>query len=377
MRIILVGGGTGGHFYPLIAIAESIIARAKSEEVTMPELYYMGPSPYDAGSLFAYGISYVSCPAGKRRRYRSLQNIRDIFVTLAGIFIALVKLYRIYPDVIMSKGSFTSVPVVIAAWLLRIPIVIHESDAYPGRANNLAKKFAQYIAVSYAETAEHFPSNKTALTGIPIRAELLESPPREPASILGIQSDRPLICVFGGSSGAQRVNDLITEALPELLLKYTVLHQVGENNVAVVKETATALVEKKQLLEHYHMRGFLDVTAVHAALSAAAIVISRAGSTSIHEIAVHHKPAILIPIPEDISHDQRTNAYTYARTGAATVIEERNLTPHLLSAEIERIMGDQNVYKEMSFAASEFARTDAAEKISEILINIGKSHERV
>lgn len=375
MRIVLVGGGTGGHFYPLIAIAESIIARAKAEQIHLPELYYMGPTQYDAGSLFAYGITYVHCPAGKMRRYASLRNILDAFKTMYGIFVAIGKLYALYPDVIISKGSYTSIPIVIAGWLLRIPIVIHESDAHPGRANRLAKRFARYIAISYAETAAYFPSEKTALTGIPIRAELLLAPPQNPHDILEIQSDRPLIFIVGGSSGAVRINNLIIEALDELLPRYTVLHQVGEQNASVVKETSNALVKAREQLDHYHVRGFLDVASLHAGLCAAAVVISRAGSTSIHEIAVHKKPSILIPIPEDISHDQRTNAYTYARTGAATVIEERNLTPHLLVSEIERIMTTPNVRDEMQFAAGEFARTDAAEKISEILISIGHEHE--
>lgn len=375
MRIVLVGGGTGGHFYPLIAIAESIIARAKHEHSALPELYYMGPEPYDAGSLFAYGITYVHCPAGKMRRYSSFRNITDLFKTFGGVLVAIVKLYILYPDVVVSKGSFTSVPITFAAWLLRIPVVIHESDATPGRANKIARRFARYIAISYADTASFFPSKKTALTGIPMRAELLSEPPVRPHDILEVQDDRPLICVVGGSTGATRVNDLVIEALDELLKKYTVLHQVGEKNAAVVKETTAALVEDKKSLGHYHIRGFLDVASWHAALSAAAVVISRAGSTSIHEIAIHKKPSILIPIPEDISHDQRTNAYSYARTGAATVIEERNLTPHLLVSEIERIMSDQNMYKEMSFAAGEFARKDAAEKIAEILIAIGNEHE--
>lgn len=375
MRILLVGSGSGGHFYPLIAITEAVMARAKADGSPVPDLYLMGPHPYDAGSLFAYNIKYVHCPAGKLRRYFSFSNLIDAFKTFWGVFVATYKLFIIYPDVIMSKGSYTSLPVVIAGWFLRIPIVIHESDARPGRANRVGKYMARYIAISYPETVEYFPSKKTALTGIPIRTELLQDAPKDPFSILGIQSDKPLITVVGGSTGAERINDLIASALDTLLGSYTVLHQVGEQNVEVMQETTRVLVKDADRLNHYHIRGFLDVASIHAALSASAIVVSRAGSTSIYEIAIHHKPSILIPIPEDISHDQRMNAYAYARTGGATVIEERNLTPHLLSAEIERIIQDPNMVKEMSFAASEFARTDASDKIAEILIMIGTEHQ--
>ncbi|HEY0964752.1 MAG TPA: glycosyltransferase, partial [Candidatus Paceibacterota bacterium] len=144
MRIGFVGGGTGGHFYPLIAVAEELQARTPT-----PELYYFGPSPYNKDLLTQMNITYIACPAGKLRRYFSVQNFIDVFKSFFGIFIAIWKLYVIYPDVIFSKGGFTSVPILLAARFLRIPVVIHESDAVPGRANNLAKKFARYIGIAY------------------------------------------------------------------------------------------------------------------------------------------------------------------------------------------------------------------------------------
>lgn len=375
MRIVLVGGGTGGHFYPLIAIAEELLAYAKAQKLILPELYYMGPSAYDPGSLFAYGITHTKVPAGKIRRYVSPKNISDLFVTFWGILVAIWKLYVIYPDVVMSKGGYTSVPVVIAAWILRIPVVIHESDATPGRANKLGAKFARYIAVSYDDTAEYFNPDKVALTGIPIRRVLREAPVSDPFSMLGIPNDR-LLFVIGGSLGAERINNLILESLDELLPQYTILHQVGERNVEPVQKSADALSENKDLLKKYHIRGFLDVESFHAALSAAEVVISRAGSGTIHEIAIHGKPAILIPIPEDVSHDQRTNAYAYARSGAASVIEEKNLTPNVLMAELGRISSDPDNMLRMTEQALLFAPRDAAEKVAQALIGIGLEHER-
>ena len=167
MRIGFVGGGTGGHFYPLIAVAEKLSTSQYS-----PELYYFGPSPYDKEALERHDIRFVSCPAGKLRRYFSIQNFLDVFRNFFGVFVAIWKLYLIYPDVIFSKGGYTSVPILTAAKLLRIPIVIHESDAVPGRANKLALKAAQYIGIAYDDAAQFFPPEKTALVGIPMRQEI-------------------------------------------------------------------------------------------------------------------------------------------------------------------------------------------------------------
>lgn len=382
MRIVLTGSGSGGHFYPLIAIVEALITETRAKKLILPELYLLGPDPYDTGILTRYGISYQYVPAGKICRYFSFKNVTGVAKTLAGIFVALWKLVMIYPDVVMSKGSYTSVPVIIAAICLRIPIVIHESDVRPGRANRLAAPFAHTITVSYDNEhndAHRFPPAKTIRTGIPTRSHLLAPAAGDPYKQLRIapaSAGDPLLLVLGGSQGAERINDLIITSLSELLPTYIILHQTGEQHAQVVTKTAEVLIKQKERLDGYHVRGFLDVDTLAAALRAAALVISRAGSGSIYEIAQSGKPSILIPIPEEISHDQRLNAYAYARTGAASVMEEKNLTPHLFKAEIARIMGDQALQQQMRAAALKFAPADAAEKIASILITIGLEHER-
>lgn len=386
MRIVLTGSGSGGHFYPLVAITEALIEQAHTQKLILPELCLMGPDPYDKEALVRHGVSYEYVPAGKLRRYFSFKNVTDAIKTLSGIFVALWKLIISYPDAVMSKGSYTSVPVVIAATLLRIPIVIHESDVRPGRANSLAARFAHTIAISYEQSAQYFPrgnggkvSEKIIRTGIPTRKRLLKSDTAgssNPYEELHITPSGPLILVLGGSQGAERINDLVVTSLDALLPTYAILHQTGQANAQVVTETAQALVKQKEYLDRYHVRGFLDVDTLGTALRAAALVISRAGSGSIYEIALYGKPSILIPIPEEVSHDQRLNAYAYARTDAAVVMEEKNLTPHLLQAEIARIMGDQALQSRMTEAARKFAPTDAAQKIASVLLAIGLEHER-
>lgn len=368
MRIGFVGGGTGGHFYPLIAVADAL-----NKSDYKPELFYFGPSPHDEEALGQHNIRYISCPAGKLRLYFSIQNFLDIFRNFFGIFIAIWKLYIIYPDVIFSKGGYTSVPILTAARFLNIPVVIHESDAVPGRANKLARKQARYIGISYDDAAQHFPKEKTALVGIPLRSEI-KHPPTDPFAVLGIPNDKPLLYVTGGSLGASRINELILQSLSDLLPNYRIFHQTGTANAEEVSLTAQGLLGNSPLLASYYVVGSLKPDMVSALMSAASLIITRAGSTTLFEIAYFGKPAIVIPIPEDISRDQRTNAYAYARSGAAVVIEERNLTHHLLAQEISTIISNPERYQSMSQAAKNMYIGGAEDKIANILISIGVEH---
>lgn len=369
MRIAFVGGASGGHFYPLTAVAEVL-------HTTSPEtkLYYFGPSPYKKELLAQYNIDYIYCPAGKLRRYFSIQNFIDIFRGFFGVFIAIWRLYVIYPDVIFSKGSYTAVPILLAARFLRIPVVMHESDSKPGRASKMAKGFAKYIAIAYDDVAPFFPKEKTALVGIPLRKDIIATH-ADPFSVLGIPNDKPFIYVTGGSQGAERINNIILRSLAELLPQFRVFHQVGDQNVNDLSLAAKALLQESPNLSSYYIVGSVPGATVSALLDAASLVITRAGSTTLFEIAEHGKPAIIIPIPEEVSHDQRTNAFAYARNGAASVIEEKNLTTHLLIEEINSIVSDPARFKTMSAAAKAAALPGAAEKIANLLITIAKEHD--
>lgn len=368
MKILLVGGGTGGHFYPLIAVAESL-----NDTPEKPSLYYMGPEAYDEDALRLQNIKFVYCPAGKVRRYASFLNFIDFFKNVFGLKIALLKLFLIYPDVVFSKGGYTSIPVIIAAKLLAIPIVIHESDAVPGRSSKVGAKLARYIGIAHDDVAKFFPESKTALVGIPIRKAIMLRSPNAKQS-LQIPGDKPLLYITGGSLGAERLNDQVISVLPKLLQKYYIFHQVGEKNLQEIESTVQNVVTDKNLLNSYFLQGKLSAEMVALILSAADLIVTRAGSTTLFEIAHHQKPSILVPIPESISHDQRSNAYSYARSGAAVVLEEGNLTPSLLLQEIDSIINDRTRYHEMVQATANTSYPDAADKISEILISIGKEH---
>lgn len=376
MKIILTGGGTGGHFYPLIAVAEELNKEVQAERLIEAKLYYMAPEPYDAKLLFNNHITFIPTSAGKLRTYASIWNFFDLFKTGWGILKALWKVFTIFPDVVFGKGGYVSFPALFAARILGIPVIIHESDSVPGRANAWAGKFAEKIAISYPSAAEFFPKNKVALTGNPIRAELMTVQSQGAHEYLHLEQGVPTILVLGGSSGAQIVNANLIDALPTLLNDYQIIHQTGKANYVDITETASVLIEKHPNKSRYHAFDYLDTLAVRMCAGVADLIISRAGASAIAEIATWKIPAILIPITESNGDHQRKNAYAYARAGGATVIEEANLNHHIIEEEVSRIMSNAEACEKMKKAAEGFARPDAAKLIAREIIEIALQHEK-
>ncbi|MCC7500366.1 UDP-N-acetylglucosamine--N-acetylmuramyl-(pentapeptide) pyrophosphoryl-undecaprenol N-acetylglucosamine transferase [Candidatus Nomurabacteria bacterium] len=375
MKILFTGGGSGGHFYPIIATAEAINDAVRERKLIEPKLYYAAPEPYDKEMLIANNITFVPTSAGKMRNYFSILNFFDSFKTAWGIFRSILRVFFLYPDVVFGTGGYASFPTLLAAKLFRIPVVIYATDAEPSRVNRWAGKFAEKIAVSYASASEFFPKEKVAHTGNPVRKALL-LPAREGSfEFLGFKREIPVLLVVGGSQGAQTVNEAILAALPQLLEKYQVVHQTGEANLKDVEGRARVALGNTLLMERYKAYGYLNDLATRMAAGAASMVIARAGSGTIFEIASWGLPSILVPIPEPISHDQKKNAFDYARTGACVVIEQNNLTPGLLVSEVDRIMGDEHLKMKMGNAARSFSRPDSAKLIADAILDIALSHE--
>ena len=378
MTIVFTGGGTGGHFYPIIAIAEAITDMVREQHLVEPHFYFLSPTAFDQKALFENSIVFIKIPAGKVRRYSSFANFTGLFTTLLGTISALVTLFRLYPDVVVSKGGYGSVPTVLAARLLFIPVIIHESDAKPGRANLMAAKFATKIAISFDSAAAFFPAKvqkKIARTGIPIRKVLSRLEPEGARQYLGLEADIPTILILGGSLGSQRINEAVVASLPELVAFANVIHQTGEKNFAEVESVAKVALAGSPHAERYHPFNYLSETSLQRSAAVASVIVSRAGAGTIAEIGLWKRPAIIIPIPESVSHDQRSNAYAYARTGAAVVLEEENLTPHLLVSETQRITNSPSIMEQMSAAAQGFTDPDAARILAEAILGIALAHE--
>ncbi len=377
MKILFTGGGSGGHFYPIIAVAQAVITRAKERKILLPSLHYMAPSKYNPRALFDNDIEFLSVPAGKVRRYFSLLNITDAFKTAYGCIIALIKMYSLYPDVVFGKGGYASFPTLFAAKLLHIPVIIHESDSKPGRVNLWAAKFARKIAISYPDAADHFkktPPDRIAHTGNPVRSDIIIPLSNGAHDFLKLEQTTPTVLILGGSQGSQNINDVILAALPELLNRYQIIHQTGRANIEEIKSTTEIILKDHPYAHRYHPMDYLNDLTLRMSAGVAEIIVSRAGST-IFEIAAWGIPSIIIPLPHSISHDQTSNAFSYGRTGAATVVQENNLSAHIIIGEIDRIHNNPTIQQSMKDQARAFARLDSSTLIADVLIDIALEHE--
>ncbi len=376
MKIVFTGGGTGGHFYPLIAVAQKVNKIIDEEKIIGAKLYYFSNDPYDKEALFENSMTYEEVNSGKMRTYFSFRNFTDLFKIFFGILSALKKLFSIYPDVVFSKGGYASFPTVFAARILRIPVIIHESDSSPGRVNKWAGKFADDIAVSFKDAALFFPKNKVAWTGQPVRGEIEHKANKDKSlEYFKLESGLPVILVLGGSQGAEMINNVILDSLPKLTQKYQIIHQTGLNNFKIVKGEADVILGDNPTKARYLPIGFLNPLMMKNAAGASDIIISRAGST-IFEIASWGVPSILIPFTTSVGDHSKKNAFSYARAGACSVVEEVNLKSNIICSEINRIMDDKKLYEQMSHSAKAFYKNDAALKIAKKIIELALGHER-
>ena len=378
MKIVITGGGTGGHFYPLLAVVDAILEESRKQTLVEPRIYYVGPHEYNPKELFDRKISFISVPAGKRRINPKgigvIYNVIDIFKMGIGCAIGLIKMFILFPDVVFAKGGYASFPTLFAAKILGIPVIIHESDSAPGRVNAWAAKFAKKIAISFPESSEYFDPAKVAYTGNPVRKDV--STPLEIGAYeyLNLDPNIPVISVLGGSQGSARINDIILRVIPELTKKYQIIHQTGKDNIEAITGMSALALNGSTHPERYKPVGYMSGMVMRMMAGISKVIISRAGS-GIFEIAMWGIPSILIPITDSHGDHQRKNAYNYARSGGASVIEENNLTPQILIHEISKIMDNAELQKQMAEHAKKFARTDAASIIANEILNIGLSHE--
>ncbi len=367
MKILFTGGGTGGHIFPIIAITREI----KKISPQKIEFLYVGPKDEWALPLLPpEGIKVRTILAGKIRRNLGpreiLLNIIDSFKLILGIFQAFFWVFIENPDLVFSKGGYGSIPVALNADILQVPLFLHESDIVPGLANKILGKLALEIFVSFPMT-EYFDPKKIMLVGNPIREEILEGSKEEAKELFKLSKEKPVLLILGGSQGAQRINDLILLVLSELLEDFEVLHQTGSKNFKQVKAEAKVVIGEN-LEKYYHPLPFFLEPDLKQALAIADLVISRAGSGGIFEIAACGKPSILIPLPEAAQNHQVKNAYAYSKNGAAMVIEEANLAPHFFLERVKFLFSRPDILKEMSQKAKEFARPRAAAIIANYLL---------
>ncbi|MDQ5902085.1 MAG: UDP-N-acetylglucosamine--N-acetylmuramyl-(pentapeptide) pyrophosphoryl-undecaprenol, partial [Patescibacteria group bacterium] len=281
-RVVLSGGVSGGHTYPLIAVAR-VLRKRYPEGIEI--LFLGGGGVFEEAAMKAENIPMQSVLFGKMRRYFSLLNYLDIFKLPIGIIQALWHLLWFMPDAVFSKGGAASVPVVVAARFYRIPVLIHDSDSVAGRANAWLGKWVQKVAIAYPSAAQYFPAGKTALTGNPVREEIVSGSRERGKERFHLDPEKKTIVLFGGSQGAHGLNNALLRILPALLMKRVqIIHQTGSSHLEGVLALSAELGVPTEN-GSYHPIAFLSAQEMGDAIAAADLVISRAGAGSIAEIA--------------------------------------------------------------------------------------------
>lgn len=370
MKILFTGGGTGGHIFPIIAIVREIKKIYLSEDI---KIFYVGPKDEFGKMLLSQeGIKAKTIFAGKIRRYSNWKSLLLNFIDICfkiplGIIQSFFYIFFLAPDLIFSKGGYGSMPVVLCGNFLEVPIFLHESDIAPGLSNRIASRFALEIFTSFPKT-EYFPVGKLILVGNPTRREILIGSKEEAKILFKLTGEKPVILILGGSQGAQKINDTLLAILPEILKEFEIIHQCGEKNLKDV--SSEAKVELSASLEkYYHLYPFLREQELRRAYHAADLIISRAGSATIFEIAAIGKPSILIPISESAQNHQLKNAYFYSYTGATVIIEEKNLTPGFFLEKLRYLFSHPEDMETMTKKAKYFAKIRAGKIIAAYIVN--------
>lgn len=369
MRIVLTGGGTGGHIVPLITVANKI--REKIGSTDELEFLFIGPAgELETEMMGQAGIPIKKILVGKMRRYFALQNFVDCLKIPLGFLQALWHLLVFMPDAVFSKGGYASLGVVLAAWIYRIPIMIHESDSVPGMTNDILGKFATRVAVSYEEAEKDFSAAQVVLTGVPIREDIAAGDANQARTMFSLLESKKVIFVYGGSQGAQVINEKLINILPKLLHKYQVIHQTGKNNYAAAVHKAGEMGIKAGS-DGYHPVAFIG-SELKDILALADLVITRAGANTLAEIAANGKPTIVVPLENSANNHQKKNAYAIAHWGGCMVLEESNLGENIFLSRIDEIMNDENLQKKLSENICRFYHPDAVDKIADGILGMIK-----
>jgi UDP-N-acetylglucosamine--N-acetylmuramyl-(pentapeptide) pyrophosphoryl-undecaprenol N-acetylglucosamine transferase len=348
-KIVFTGGGSAGHVTPNLALIQELRTLGWTID-------YIGSADgIEKGIIAEAGVPFHAISSGKLRRYFDLKNFKDPFKVVKGVWDAYRVLGKVKPDVVFSKGGFVTVPVVTAAKLRGIPVIIHESDITPGLANKISVPMASKVCVTFPETAGHIKGGKAEYTGLPIRPELSKGKADKARSELDFVRSRPVLLVMGGSLGAKAINEAVRQALPELLEHFQILHICGKNHLVPELEGKRGY---KQF--EFVSGGLADLMAL------ADVVVSRAGATSIFEFLALKKPMLLIPLSRQASRgDQILNARSFEKRGFAQVLEEEELDAAQLSEKVLELYERRSDYT--AAMEKESGGVDATRKITTMI----------
>src|SRR6267154_3797076 len=358
MRVILAGGGTGGHVMPALAIARELQSHYSAE------CCFIGTSRgIETRLVPAAGFPLELIHVGALNQVSLATRVK----TLLGLPLAVLSSLRIMrefrPDVMIGVGGYASGPAMLAAALSRVPTVAFEPNVVPGFANRRVAPFVSAAAVHFEETKKYFRNCR--VTGVPVRAEFFELPQREPAT-------PPTVLVFGGSQGARAINQAMTGAMATLrgrIPGIKVLQQTGERDY----DTTVAAYAKVGM--PVEVLKFMDD--MPAMFARADLIVSRAGASTVAEIAAAGKPSVFVPFPKAADDHQRRNAEAMQSAGAAGMLEERDLTPAKLADTIGELLSDPVKLKGMSAAAKGMAHPNATRDIAELAVSLAIGNQNL
>ncbi len=354
-----------GHLSPIIAVYDAIKNLQKEADLESLEFMLISSDSHFLWEIFEETkIPYKTIRISKRTN-----PFLALPFGIIAFFQALIHVFNYMPDVIFSKGEYVSMPVILAGWIFRIPIVIHESDSVPSRINKIMFRFSDKVAISFNESKDFYDSPKVFFTGNPVRNFISQSGKEEAIKNFALNEEKPIILIMGGSEGAEEINGLVLEILPELLKNYQIIHQCGIGNYDKVR----SIIEKMNIynLNDYHLFPFFKKR-IAGAYAVCDLIISRAGANTISEIMTVGKPSVLIPLASAVSDKQKMNAFHYSEAGAAVLLGEKNLKPHLLLNVINDLFKSHLKIIEMQRAARQLAHPLAARKIAEEIIKTAK-----
>ncbi|MDR0663624.1 MAG: undecaprenyldiphospho-muramoylpentapeptide beta-N-acetylglucosaminyltransferase [Spirochaetaceae bacterium] len=356
--IAFTGGGTGGHIYPGLAVAQALM------DMHRCRIIWLGSkNKSDRLIVENAGIEFLEISSGKLRRYFSFRNFTDIFRIIAGFFSSLLLLRKYRPALLFSKGGFTSVPPAAAAFVLGIPVFTHESDFTPGLATKINARFAKKIFVSYNQTASFFPKKyeeKIVLSGNPIREEFYAANPEKGRSFLGIPADERVLLVLGGSQGAKEINDLVESSIDKLTKNFFVVHQTGMDQDEAPPTGGE--LSGPYIRIPYIMNEMPDV------LAAASLVAGRAGAGTLWECAAAGKPMALIPLSGEATRgDQVENAKFFEKKGAARVLIRPSAEEFV--ALLDELAKDRGRLTAMAAVAAQVGTVRGAPVIARHILN--------
>lgn len=353
--VAFTGGGTGGHVFPGLAVAERLRSSWDGRIV-----WIGSGKAVEREAVIAAGIEFFAVPSGKLRRTPSLKNAADAFRVLAGFFASRALLRRLRPIVLFSKGGYVSVPPCYAAASLGIPVLTHESDVSPGLATRLNARKAEAILVSWDRTLGLLPEAvrpKARVVGNPVRAAIGAGDAARGRAWLGFGDELPIVLVLGGSQGARQVNELMAAVLPALAGKARVAHQTGPGNPPIRAADGS-------------YRGFEFVRDELPDLYAAAdVIVGRAGAGTVWEGAAAGKPMVFIPLAgQGTRGDQVENADFLAASGAAVCLTGDRATPEALASALAELLASPEARSAMASAAARLVRPDAAERAAALIL---------